>query len=95
MTGRGERGIWQRRYWEHTIRDERDFAAHMDYAHFNPAPTLPSPVIPGSSPGRGGLGRGAPGGLAALVVPPRVASGLYPAGWTGGNAEPQATGERR
>jgi putative transposase len=36
MTGRGERGIWQRRYWEHTIRDDRDFAAHMDYTHFNP-----------------------------------------------------------
>ncbi len=33
---RGERGIWQRRYWEHTIRDDRDFAAHMDYVHFNP-----------------------------------------------------------
>ena len=35
MTRRGERGIWQRRYWEHTIRDDRDFAAHMDYTHFN------------------------------------------------------------
>ena len=34
---RGERGIWQRRYWEHLIRDETDFAAHMDYVHFNPA----------------------------------------------------------
>ena len=33
---RGERGIWQRRYWEHLIRDEADFAAHMDYLHFNP-----------------------------------------------------------
>ena len=33
---RGERGIWQRRYWEHTIRDEQDYAAHMDYTHFNP-----------------------------------------------------------
>ena len=33
---RGERGIWQRRYWEHTIRDNRDYAAHMDYIHFNP-----------------------------------------------------------
>jgi putative transposase len=32
----GERGIWQRRYWEHAIRDERDFAAHLDYVHFNP-----------------------------------------------------------
>ena len=33
---RGERGIWQRRYWEHTIRDERDFARHVDYIHINP-----------------------------------------------------------
>lgn len=33
---RGERGLWQRRYWEHLIRDERDYAAHMDYVHFNP-----------------------------------------------------------
>lgn len=33
---RGERGIWQRRFWEHAIRDNRDFAAHVDYVHFNP-----------------------------------------------------------
>ena len=33
---RGERGIWHRRYWEHTIRDERDFGSHVDYVHFNP-----------------------------------------------------------
>jgi putative transposase len=33
---RGERGIWQRRYWEHTIRDENDFTRHADYIHFNP-----------------------------------------------------------
>ena len=33
---KGERGIWQRRFWEHTIRDERDYASHMDYVHFNP-----------------------------------------------------------
>jgi len=31
-----EAGIWQRRYWEHWIRDDRDFAAHVDYIHFNP-----------------------------------------------------------
>lgn len=37
MALRGGRGIWQRRYWEHTtIRDDRDYAAHMDYIHFNP-----------------------------------------------------------
>ncbi|MEJ7746511.1 MAG: transposase [Luteimonas sp.] len=33
---KAERGIWQRRYWEHLIRDERDLAAHIDYIHFNP-----------------------------------------------------------
>jgi putative transposase len=33
---RGERGIWQRRYWEHLIRDDTDFRAHMDYVHINP-----------------------------------------------------------
>ena len=31
-----ERGIWQRRYWEHTLRDEDDFGRHLDYIHFNP-----------------------------------------------------------
>jgi len=34
--GRGERGIWQRRYWEHRIRDDADFAHHVDYIHHNP-----------------------------------------------------------
>jgi len=33
---KGERGIWQRRYWEHMLRDEQDFARHCDYIHFNP-----------------------------------------------------------
>jgi putative transposase len=33
---RGERGIWQRRYWEHLIRDDADYRAHMDYVHINP-----------------------------------------------------------
>lgn len=33
---RGERGIWQRRFWEHLIRDEADYAAHIDYVHINP-----------------------------------------------------------
>jgi putative transposase len=32
----GEYALWQRRYWEHTIRDERDFERHVDYIHFNP-----------------------------------------------------------
>ena len=33
---RGERGIWQRRFWEHWIRDEEDYARHADYIHYNP-----------------------------------------------------------
>ncbi|WP_295580945.1 transposase [uncultured Lamprocystis sp.] len=33
---KGERGIWQRRYWEHVIRDDRDLERHIDYTHFNP-----------------------------------------------------------
>jgi len=32
----GEAAIWQRRFWEHVIRDEEDFARHLDYIHFNP-----------------------------------------------------------
>ncbi|MBW8848446.1 MAG: transposase, partial [Burkholderiales bacterium] len=33
---KGERGLWQRRYWEHLIRDDADFERHVDYIHFNP-----------------------------------------------------------
>lgn len=33
---RGERGIWQRRFWEHAIRDQHDYVQHMDYVHYNP-----------------------------------------------------------
>ena len=33
---RGHSGIWQERYYEHTIRDERDFKIRLDYIHFNP-----------------------------------------------------------
>lgn len=33
---RDDRGLWQRRYWEHQIRNEPDFELHVDYIHFNP-----------------------------------------------------------
>jgi putative transposase len=33
---RNERGIWQHRFWEHTLRDVLDFQRHMDYIHYNP-----------------------------------------------------------
>jgi len=31
-----EATIWQRRFWEHTIKDEQDYENHFDYIHFNP-----------------------------------------------------------
>jgi len=31
-----ESGLWQRRFWEHAIRDQWDFDRHMDYLHYNP-----------------------------------------------------------
>src|SRR5579862_7637742 len=78
MDRRGERGIWQRRYWEHTIRDERDFAAHMDYIHFNPV--------------RHGLAEH-PGDWPFSSFRRCVAAGFYPSDWVG-NAELANTGER-
>jgi putative transposase len=33
---KGERMVWQRRYWEHLIRDEADWRRHVDYIHYNP-----------------------------------------------------------
>ncbi|MEA3327331.1 MAG: transposase [Chloroflexota bacterium] len=36
QTNRGESGIWQRRFWEHYIRDKVDLNRHIDYIHYNP-----------------------------------------------------------
>jgi len=33
---RGEGSLWQRRFWEHLIRDEMDLVRHLDYIHYNP-----------------------------------------------------------
>ena len=33
---RNEKGIWQRRFFEHEIKSDLDFARHMDYLHYNP-----------------------------------------------------------
>jgi putative transposase len=33
---KGERAVWQRRYWEHMITDEDDFIKHVEYIHYNP-----------------------------------------------------------
>jgi putative transposase len=76
---KGERGIWQRRFWEHTIRDDRDYGAHMDYIHFNPVRHgLVADVAdwPYSSFHR------------------CVAMGVYPAGWGGSSIDLPDTGER-
>ncbi|MGC9454398.1 MAG: REP-associated tyrosine transposase [Phycisphaerae bacterium] len=34
--GQRYRGVWQRKFWEHTIRNARDFHMHLDYIHMNP-----------------------------------------------------------
>jgi putative transposase len=44
--GKRERCLWQRRYWEHLIRDEDDLGRHIDYVHYNPVKhgLAPSPA---------------------------------------------------
>jgi putative transposase len=81
MVRRGERGIWQRRYWEHTIRDDRDYAVHMDYIHLNPVK-------------RGLVEK--PADWPFSTFRRSVITGLYEADWLGaGGSEPAETGERR
>ena len=77
---RGERGIWQRRYWEHTVRNDHDYAAHMDYIHFNPVQhSLVTNVTdwPYSSFHRS------------------VAMGFYPLGWASNDIGSDDGGDRR
>jgi putative transposase len=74
-----ESGIWQRRFWEHTIRDERDYAAHMDYIHFNPV--------------KHGLVAEARA-WAYSSFRRCVAAGLYPAAWDGAGSDAINGGER-
>jgi len=77
---KGERGIWQRRYWEHTLRDESDFERHCDYIHFNPVKNgyvRAAHEWPHSSLHR------------------FLKLGIYPAGWAGGeDASESDFGER-
>ena len=78
---RGEYSLWQRRFWEHTIRDENDYARHIEYIHYNPVKHgLVNRVSdwPHSSFHR------------------YVRSGIFPQDW-GGTVEPEAMsfGERR
>jgi putative transposase len=78
MESRGERGIWQRRYWEHTIRDDRDFGVHFDYIHFNPV--------------RHGFVEH-PADWPHSSFHRCVSNGLYSASWIGGSDEPPQAGE--
>lgn len=36
IIARHERGVWQRRFWEHLIRDDADYARHVEYCYINP-----------------------------------------------------------
>lgn len=36
LTKRAEKKVWQRRFWEHLLRNEKDWRTHMDYIHYNP-----------------------------------------------------------
>jgi putative transposase len=33
---KAEKAVWQRRFWEHQIRDDDDFINHLNYIHYNP-----------------------------------------------------------
>ncbi|MFH0343688.1 MAG: transposase [Chromatiales bacterium] len=76
---KGARGIWQHRFWEHAIRDDQDYAKHVDYCHFNPVKHgLVSRVVdwPHSTFHR------------------YVERGVYPSTWAGGPEKDLQAGER-
>lgn len=75
-----ERGIWQRRFWEHTIRGDDDFARHVDYIHFNPVK-------------HGHVARAAAWPFSSFRRMVRL--GVYPEDWAGGSDDDRdAFGER-
>jgi putative transposase len=76
---KGERGIWQRRFWEHTVRGEADFVRHVDYVHFNPV-----------KHGLVGSARDWPFSSFRRAV----VRGDYPADWGGGEGGVGEYGER-
>lgn len=74
-----ETNIWQRRYWEHTLRDDQDYAAHIDYIHFNPV--------------KHGLAAH-PADWPYSTFAKCVALGIYPPDWATAHPAPPETGER-
>jgi putative transposase len=77
---KGERGLWQRRFWEHTVRDDVDYARHVNYVHFNPVK-------------HGLVGNAADWPFSSFRR--AVARGQYPKDWGGGDEAIGEFGERR
>lgn len=73
-----EKGIWQRRFWEHRIRDADDLARHVDYIHYNPV--------------RHGLVKRV-GDWPYSSFHRYVEQGILPADWAGGGDRDGAFGE--
>lgn len=71
-SNRKEGGVWQRRFWEHVIRDEADFHRHLDYLHFNPV--------------KHGYVK-TPMDWPYSTLHRFVAQGMYPDNWGGGGAD--------
>ncbi len=69
---RREGGIWQRRFWEHAIRDEPDFHRHLDYIHWNPV--------------KHGYVK-TPTDWPYSTIHRFIAHGKYPSNWGGGGAD--------
>jgi putative transposase len=78
QAARGERAIWQRRFWEHAIRNDNDYARHMDYVHFNPVK-------------HGYVA--CTGDWPYSTFRRLVAAGLYPADWGAADLDEFPTGE--
>lgn len=74
---RGESHLWQRRFWEHLIRNERDFALHCDYIHDNPV--------------RHGLCKN-PQDWPYSSIHRFIAQGIYPADWGKGERKEKPSG---
>ena len=76
---RRELGLWQRRFWEHQIRDEDDFMRHVDYIHFNPVK-------------HGYVQRVIDWPYSSFHM--HVKKGLCPIDWAGGGDDGEVYGER-
>jgi putative transposase len=69
--------FWQKRFWEHRIRDERDYENHVNYIHFNPVK-------------HGYVA--APIDWPWTTFHQYVKNGIYQADWAAGGAIPSDTG---